>query len=574
MVDNCEEFTGGVGLDKNQQCDNHARYATVLINNGKEFLIHRKVLLNASPFFENLLKSGMKEAKEGVIRLEMLTESIMKYILQFIYTGRVVISTQADAEDLMIAADYLLLVKLKTIARRYLEENLCYSNCISLYYFAKSYQFNELGETTRQFVNSNSLGVAESKDFLNLSPREVEKWISSDEIETNSEQDIFTIITMWVDQDRKERKGNFKELFRHVRLTFVSRDFLLRDIVTNDLVREDEDCVNRATSALRLKDQPPVLTAWPQSPRKAQESQGILICGCKMTLCYMPDSDKLYRLSDPAIRGKHLVLYRERPVNFTSNLKSCQWYDAIFNRWIPLNLENILEHSLAANTFTTGLFTTIEKIFTFEGDICLVMVVDNIRTKTIQNFLHRYSVDSNTWLSFPLPHCDELANVCFVSSDKFIYAMGGCFKYLTDRSCADASRYDMATGTWEEIADMQEARRLSCGVAAHGNIFIAGGYNGGSFLTSCEMYNVQTNEWCLIARSTLTGWRGTVLSHGTDLYLLGAGEVSPHILTVECYDMENNKWNVKTSIPLLQCRERMQHASITACSVRLFKGIL
>lgn len=126
MVDECKELSEG--LHKN-----YPRHVTVLINNEKEFRIHRRVLLKASPFFENLLKSGMKEAIEGVIRLEMLTESVLKQILQFIYTGRVQISSQADAEELMVAADYLLLMGLKTVARRFLEQNLSYSNCVSLY---------------------------------------------------------------------------------------------------------------------------------------------------------------------------------------------------------------------------------------------------------------------------------------------------------------------------------------------------------------------------------------------------------------------------------------------------------
>lgn len=141
------------------------------------------------------------------------------------------------------------------------------------------------------------MAVAQTEDFLNLSAQEVEKWISSDEIEISAEGSIFKIMTMWVGQDRNERKRNFEELFRHVRLTFVSRDYLLSDIITNDLVAENEDCVNRVTSALRLIEPPSELTAWPQAPRIAQESQGVVICGCRMTLCYVPDSDEWYKLS-------------------------------------------------------------------------------------------------------------------------------------------------------------------------------------------------------------------------------------------------------------------------------------
>lgn len=65
------------------------------------------------------------------------------------------------------------------------------------------------------------MAVAQTEDFLNLSAQEVEKWISSDEIEISAEGGILKIMTMWVGQDRNERKRNFEELFRHVRLTFV-----------------------------------------------------------------------------------------------------------------------------------------------------------------------------------------------------------------------------------------------------------------------------------------------------------------------------------------------------------------
>lgn len=85
------------------------------------------------------------------------------------------------------------------------------------------------------------------------------------------------------------------------------------------------------------------------------------------------------------------------------------------------------------------------------------MVVDNIRTR-IETILYRYSIDSDFWQCFPLPQFGQIVDVCFVSSDKYFYAMGGCLKYPSHRNCADASRYNTITGTWEEIAHMREAR--------------------------------------------------------------------------------------------------------------------
>ena len=69
------------------------------------------------------------------------------------------------------------------------------------------------------------------EEFLNLEAEEVERWISSDEISVAVEADVFKIVSKWIEQDKKQRKASFQQLFLHVRLAFLSRDFLL-DVVT------------------------------------------------------------------------------------------------------------------------------------------------------------------------------------------------------------------------------------------------------------------------------------------------------------------------------------------------------
>ena len=54
----------------------------------------------------------------------------------------------------------------------------------------------------------------------------------------DAEENVFEIILRWIDHDKSERSGKFSEVFSHVRLTCVSRDYLLSHVVTNDLVKE------------------------------------------------------------------------------------------------------------------------------------------------------------------------------------------------------------------------------------------------------------------------------------------------------------------------------------------------
>ena len=157
----------------------------------------------------------MKERAEGVIRLKEISKSVLSDVLEFIYMGRVEINGE-NAEDLIIAADYLLLESLKTISGRFVEKQMTIGNCISTFYFAEKYRCEELVLRSTKFIQDNFTSVAKSDEFLNLEAEEVEKWISSEDILVAAEEDVFRIILNWVEQNKRERKDRFKQLFRHV----------------------------------------------------------------------------------------------------------------------------------------------------------------------------------------------------------------------------------------------------------------------------------------------------------------------------------------------------------------------
>ena len=106
---------------------------TLVVKDGKQFLVHGKVLSKASPFFEKLLDSDMKESNERVIRLPTITKSQMADILRFIYSGSILISSQENAESLLETADFLLLSNLKTIAEKFLEQRITVTDSILRY---------------------------------------------------------------------------------------------------------------------------------------------------------------------------------------------------------------------------------------------------------------------------------------------------------------------------------------------------------------------------------------------------------------------------------------------------------
>ena len=133
-------------------------------------------------------------------------------------------------------------------------------------------------------------------EFLNLEAKEVERWISSDEISVAVEADVFKIVLKWIEQNKSERKAWFEQLFRHVRLGSLSRDFLI-DIVTNELVVESGDCFKLISKAIKLTGFSSEENS-AVSPRKGLETRAIVTCGGKYTFCYLPEKDEWKRLAD------------------------------------------------------------------------------------------------------------------------------------------------------------------------------------------------------------------------------------------------------------------------------------
>lgn len=184
-----------------------------MAKNGKQFEAHRHILSEASPFFEKLFNSDMKESRDGVVQMEIFTQSQMADILVFIYTGSIEISNLQKLEDLVAVADYLLLKGLKFIAQKFIAQNLSSANCISYYYLTEKFNCEELINSSRKFIHLNFAAVAESEGFKNLPSDEVEKWISSEHIVISEEEDVLKVLLKWINQEKSQRGVKFGELF-------------------------------------------------------------------------------------------------------------------------------------------------------------------------------------------------------------------------------------------------------------------------------------------------------------------------------------------------------------------------
>ena len=572
---------------------------TLVVKDGREFQAHRSVLSQASSFFEKLLNSDMKENNEGVIRLEMILESQMADILEFIYTGSVQIFTQENAENLFQLADYLLLPNLKTFAGKCLEEHITTANCLSIYYLAEKYSCQDLIATCRKFIHSNFSSVAKSDDFLNLSSQEVEKWISSDEIAIDAEENVFEVVLRWIDHDKSQRRVKFRDLFRHVRLTCISRGYMAGFVANNDLVKEDGECLESVSLAkIWLDRSTDCYIPRPHPPRRALESDAIVVTECDPiavnssfnTHFYFPSTEEWHRLPPNVCKPTHVFSYRGKVFVVSKHFARSQCYDPECNHWSPAPWRK-LDSKLAIMKLQRTNFE-IHDVLVIEDEICFIVAESFESSPT----LWKYNMDMNLMTPLSRFHWIEKRSFCAVVVGKSIYAIGGRklrgIRHKKDL-LALSSAFDTEGNKWKDIAPLKEARRDACGVSKNDEkIFIAGGHGVFDWtLSSCEVYNIATNEWQLIASLTVPrALAKMVLIDGT-IYLFEGCVKRPFKdrcnspdakLTVECYNEEADIWNDRTAMLIDKISTWGNVTSLwigefvlDICSLRLFnfKGV-
>ena len=557
----CVELMKRLNMQRRQDC---LCDITLVAREEKEFKAHRNVLSAVSPFFAKLFQSEMKEKEEGIIRFEEISASILEDVLEFIYTGHVMILDERSAKDLIIAADYLLLDSLKTIAERFLKERLTNSTCLSTFYFADKYHCEELVSTSRKFIHENFASVAgELDEFLQLEAEEVERWISSDEICVAAEEDVLKIIEKWIEQNESDRKARFEELFRHVRLVLVSRDVLVVDVVTNQLVRDNYSCWRRVSDAMALisctsED------ALIQSPRKRLGTHVIVACGGKHTLCYLPETDTWKFLANGLYENMsghtQMITFRDQLFIFDGSFDTHR-YDPAFDTWS--SLKNL------------RLFPYSRRVAVIRGQIYAIAVDGYTEKSTIE----RYSVGLCSWEKIFTSHegCRDYS--CVVAAGDCMYVLGGKpSQQGGGEYVAKAERFDTVHNKWEQIADMQQERGFSCGVATPGKIFVAGGKDklGKQLLKSCEVYNISTNEWHFIGNLSVPRVLGSMVCVNGTLYVLGGSKIqhTQTLYTVESYNSTAKEWIQKTSIPVDRIPGAKKPASFKGCALKLPKGML
>ena len=548
---------------------NHSFCDVKVVVKDKELPAHKAVLAAASPFFLSLLTSDMRESKEHLIRIELeeATVSVMEDALEYIYTGNVSV-TEENAHNLIATADYLLVPGLKTVVGRYLMEVLTTDDRFFNYYFADKYQCEELKEGAREMINSDFSAVMETDEFLGLDIKQVMEWVSSDDITVNAEEEVFKGIVKWVSHRRSEREVEFPSLLCQVRLVSISHNFLLNELVKEELVAKNNVCLSFVLDGMRLTasatDEQTV-----QQPRKCLKMNvdAIFVCGGSRALCYVPKQNVWYKLSDMLFQHGH----RSNPSQCGGKI------------YIPCQRSDQLGGSSLMECYTpaTNSWAAFQVVTTFT---CTAVLKGHLYASDeseiyCETYMYRYDPEKNC--SYKL---EKLLishhKACVLTDEKHLYLIGGA----DGRGAALSTTYrcdpTVDDHEWEEVAPMNQARCDAFGAAMNGKVYIAGGCQGQITLNGCEVYNPVTNEWQLMPSLKVPRMSASMVYFEERLYVLGGVSYShlppSQVLSVETFDSEWNIWREKSHIPVnsFETSEEKEKNKFRACFAILRKEVI
>ncbi|PIC40168.1 hypothetical protein B9Z55_011611 [Caenorhabditis nigoni] len=113
-------------------------------------------------------------------------------------------------------------------------------------------------------------------------------------------------------------------------------------------------------------------------------------------------------------------------------------------------------------------------------------------------------------------------------------------------------RLDTESQQWERIPSMIQQRCRFGAATYKGKIYVAGGYDGTSFLKSVEVYDPIEKEWAPCSAMNMRRSRVSLVATNEGLFAVAGFDGENNLCSMEQYDETTDQWTISTP---LTCHE-------------------
>ncbi|XP_067943792.1 kelch-like protein 8 isoform X2 [Watersipora subatra] len=528
---------------KGEMCDLELKVGTRL------FRCHRVVLSCTSRYFRSMFTSQMRESRSSSVELKDLDVTAVDSLLQFAYTGRLTITIDS-AQALLHASSFLQFDLVAQACSDFMKQQLHPSNCLEIKKFAEQHGHTDLEELANSYISDHFNEMVDREEFMSMSPQYLADIIGSDELNVDSEIQVYEAVILWVKHDIEGRKQTLAPLLAKVKLPLLPASYLTQVVEADELIHADMECrdyVDEAKSyQLSLAGLTPTLRPYDRMvPRRS--CSGVLFCvggrgasgdPFRSIECYNFRDDKWFTIAEMSTRRRHVgvvcsngKLYAIGGHDGEEHLNSCEVFDPVTNRWNCIAPMRTLRRGLAVAAMSNALYA----IGGLDDTACFDTV-------------ERYDPAIDQW-SPVAPMNVPRGGVGVAVLKNCIYAVGG---NDGSSSLSSAERYDPILNKWVVIAPMTK-RRAGAGVGVlHGRLYAVGGFDDNAPLESAEMYDSETNQWTYVTQMSSPRGGVGVAQLGAYLFAVGGHDGTNYLNSVEAYDPIKDSWRSLAEVSL--CR--------------------
>jgi len=307
------------------------------------------VVASVSPYLRAMFTCGMKESSQEVIELRDIEPQAMASLIDYAYTGEVMVTID-NVQDLLPAAGILQLKELKDACCAFLSDHMDTTNCLGIKQFADLHSCPDLVKKANRFIIRKFTEVVKHEEFLQLPHGVLKELLYNDHLHVENEHQVFKAFMAWVNHDLEDRAPNSFELLDAIRIPLLPREFWAEVFEREPLFKCSKECHAFMKGYLMgIKFDDLKLDAKPRSPIETIYTVG----GRNSQRClataerYIPEDDKWEELppmkqvrtavAAGAVDGKLYAVGGECETKLshegTLYLTTVEFYDPIHNTW-------------------------------------------------------------------------------------------------------------------------------------------------------------------------------------------------------------------------------------------------
>ena len=520
-----------------QLCD------VIISTEGRTFQAHKIVLAASSSFFQSLFTVDMSERNKQTIKMDNIDPPTMSRVLDYVYTGALTYPNPDDARDLYLAADYLILPGLKHKAVEIMVEALSAENCLRTLVWSHKFSSRALFTHTFRFILDNFNSVSRSADFVKLPARELQLLLASNNLRVADEEIVYEALKRWCEGKSDERWSQFADLFKLIKLEHLSSYYIETTIQEDVLGLPDEEIrfeILETITEYTVSENSELPTInLLQPPRRH-----IAMVTCVLTpdvYAYIPTSKEWLEMAPvptPRISSSSAIfnglVYNVGGLatcGDSSNVMEC--FDPSANSWLSKASLPVPTRAAAVSVLDGFLY-----------------VVGGRSNSARFNIVQRYDPCKDNWTLVTSLH-EERSGASLVSCHGNLYAIGGRKDENTFLSSVEC--YSPAQNTWSLTTPMCVARASSAAAYIRGKIYVIGGVRSpGVSHNSCEAYDTTLDQWSMISSNLVPRSYAGIAAFETSLLVCGGEDSDNFYDTVECYDVEKDRWEIVDKLPRVE----------------------